>query len=74
LKRESRLASSIEDQQRVQTEIRELEKLQRRQRQEIFEVEDEIIEKRDELIAALEQKLKQKTDIQELFTIRWRVA
>lgn len=74
LKRDSRLAASIEDQQRIQTEIRELETLQRRQRQEIFEVEDEIIAKRDELIAALEQKLKQKTDIQELFTIRWKVA
>lgn len=74
LKRDSRLAASIEDQQRIQTEIRELEALQRRQRQEIFEVEDEIIAKRDELIAALEQKLKQKTDIQELFTIRWKVA
>lgn len=74
LKRESRLAASIEDQQRIQSEILELEKLQRRQRQEIFEVEDEIIEKRDELIAALEQKLKQKTDVQELFTVRWRVA
>lgn len=74
LKRESRLAASIEDQQRIQTEIRELEVLQRRQRQEIFEVEDEIIEKRDGLIAALEQKLKQKTDIQDLFTIRWKVA
>ena len=74
LKRESRLAASIEDQQRIQTDIRELETLQRRQRQEIFEVEDEIISKRDELIAALEEKLKQKTDIQDLFTIRWRVA
>lgn len=73
LKRDSRLAVSIEDQQRVQTEIRELETLQRRQRQEIFEVEDEIIAKRDELIAALEEKLKQKTDITDLFTIRWKV-
>jgi hypothetical protein len=74
LKRESRLAASIEDQQRIQTEIREMEVLQRRQRQDIFKVEDEIIEKRDHLIAALEEKLKQKTDIQDLFTIRWKVA
>ena len=74
LKRETRLAASIEDQQRLQTEIRELEVLQRRQRQEIFEVEDEIIAKRDDLIAALEEKLKQKTDVQDLFTIRWKVA
>ena len=74
LKRESRLATSIEDQQRIQTQIRELEILQRRQRQDIFKVEDEIIEKRDHLITALEEKLKQKTDIQDLFTIRWTVA
>ncbi len=74
LKRESRLAASIEEQQRIQSEIRELEALQRRQRQEIFEVEDEIIAKRDELIAALEQKLKQKTDVEDLFTIRWKVS
>jgi len=73
LKREARIASTIEEQQEIQTEIRDLEKLQRRQRQEIFEVEDEIIDKRDELIDALEQKLKQTTHVDELFTIRWNV-
>lgn len=74
LKRESRLAETIEDQQRIQTEIRDLEKLQRRQRQQIFAVEDEIIEKRDELIEALEQKLQQTTYVDDLFVIRWKVA
>ena len=74
LKRESRLAETIEDQQRIQTEIRDLEKLQRRQRQQIFAVEDEIIEKRDELIEALEQKLQQTTHVDDLFVIRWNVA
>jgi hypothetical protein len=52
----------------------DLEKLQRRQRQEIFNVEDEIIEKRDGLIVALEEKLKQTTHVDELFRIRWKVA
>ena len=74
LKREARIASTIEEQQKIQMEIRDLEKLQRRQRQEIFDVEDEIINKRDELIDALEQKLKQTTHVEELFTIRWNVA
>jgi len=74
LKREARLASTIDDQKRFHTEIRDLEKLQRRQRQEIFDVEDEIIEKRDELIVALEQKLKQSTHVDELFRIRWKVV
>ena len=74
LKRESRLAETIEDQQRIQTEICDMEKLQRRQRQQIFAVEDEIIEKRDELIVALEQKLQQTTHVDDLFVIRWNVA
>ena len=74
LKREARIANTIEEQQKIQTEIRDLEKIQRKQRQEIFDVEDEIIEKRDELIDALEEKLKQTTFVDELFTIRWNVA
>ena len=53
------MATTLEQQQRLQSEICEVEKLQGRQRQEIFEVEDKIANKRDELIAALEQKLQQ---------------
>ena len=34
---------------------------QRRQWQEIFDVEDEILEKRDQLIDALEKRLNQNT-------------
>jgi len=69
LKRESRLAESLEEQQRVQKAIREAERLQRRQRQQIFDVEDEIMEKRDALIDALEQRLNQKMTKTDLFTI-----
>ncbi len=74
LKREARMTETIEQQQHIQTDIRDLEKLQRRQRQQIFAAEDEIIEKRDELIEALEQKLQQTTHVDELFTIRWNVT
>ena len=73
LKRESRQALSMEEQQSAQKQLRDLERQQRRQRQEIFDVEDEIMEKRDQLIEQLEQRLKQKTGVKELFTIRWRV-
>jgi len=57
LKRESRLTESLEEQQNFQKATREAERIQRRQRQEIFDVEDEIMEKRDTLIDALEQRL-----------------
>lgn len=70
-KRRSRLAETMEEQERLQKELKTLERQQRRHRQEIFEVEDEIEAKRDQLIEALEKRLKQKTIIHPLFKIRW---
>lgn len=52
---------------------KELEKQQRRQRQEIFKAEDEIMERRDSLIESLERRLAQHTETDALFTIRWAV-
>ncbi|MDP5798583.1 SNF2-related protein [Pseudomonas aeruginosa] len=74
LKRDSRKASSLQEQSELQRQLSELERLQRRQRQEIFAVEDEIIEKRDALIDALQQRLSQTTETEHLFTLRWRVV
>ena len=74
LKRESRQAPTLEEQKDFQEKIKLEECKQRKQRQEIFDVEDEILEKRDELIDALEKRLNQNTEIEELFTIRWQVA
>jgi len=74
LKRESRQAETVEQQHSLQRQIRELERVQRRQRQQIFDVEDEIIEKRDQLIDALEQRMNQHTQTTRLFTIQWHVV
>uniref|UniRef100_UPI002FBDF3EE hypothetical protein n=1 Tax=Escherichia coli TaxID=562 RepID=UPI002FBDF3EE len=60
-------------QKQNQEKLKLLERQQKRQRMEIFDIEDEIADKRDELISALEERMKQKTDITELFTIRWKV-
>jgi Helicase conserved C-terminal domain len=73
-KRQARLATSTEEQYEIQNKIKELERQQRRQRQRIFEVEDEIMEKRDQLIDELEKRMVQKTEQEELFTIRWKVV
>ncbi len=74
LKRESRQAETVEQQHKSQRKIQDLEGLQRRQRQQIFDVEDEINEKRDKLIDALEQRMNQHTDRARLFTMRWQVV
>jgi superfamily II DNA/RNA helicase len=73
LLRESRQAESLTEQHRIQEEIQKLEKIKRRQRQDIFKAEDEIIEKRDALIDSLEKRLAQRTSNNILFTIRWSV-
>ena len=73
LKREARLAQSMEEQKQNQEKLKLLERQQKHQRMEIFDIEDEIADKRDELISALEERMKQKTDITELFSIRWKV-
>ncbi len=74
LKKEMRGATEPKDQHRIQTQIQDLEKSKRRLRQRIFEVEDEILEKRDDMIADIESRLKQETSTQEIFTIRWSVV
>ena len=73
-KRRARFAGTVEEERQLQNEIKQLEKQQRRQRQEIFDVEDQIEEKRDQLIAALESRLKQKTVTHPLFRIRWEIV
>ncbi|NJM11139.1 MAG: hypothetical protein HC889_03890 [Synechococcaceae cyanobacterium SM1_2_3] len=70
MKRESRQAMAMEAQHESQMRIRDLERLQRQQREVIFDVEDDITEQRDALIAALEQRLRQRTESQRLFTLR----
>ena len=71
--RESRLAATIEAQHEAQQKVRDLERKQRQQRQRIFDVEDDIRDKRDKLIAALERRLNQRTSRETLFIICWKV-
>lgn len=74
IKRDARKAPTLEEQSELQNQLRDLERQQRRQRQQIFDVEDEILAKRDELIEALQERLTQTTETEHLFTIRWQVA
>jgi hypothetical protein len=74
LNRQARQATTVEEQHQLQEQIKALEQKKRRQRQRIFDVEDEITEKRDKLIDALERRMQQRTETEPLFTIRWTVV
>lgn len=73
-KKQARVAQTIEEQKAAQEAIKQLERLQRRQRQSIFDVEDEIEAKRDSLIEALERQMHKTSSTHRLFTIRWRIV
>jgi len=74
LRRQARQATTLAEQHAIQEKLQKLERQQRRQRQEIFRIEDEIMEKRDQLIDQLEQRLAHRTQAETLFTIRWAVV
>lgn len=73
LQRRSRQAPTIEEQHSLQEEITKLERKKRTLRERIFDIEDEIAEKRDRLVESLEKRMQQKTTVTPLFTIRWSV-
>ena len=74
IRRQARMATTLDEQNDLQKQLAALEKKQRKQRQEIFDVEDEIAEKRDALIDGLQRRMSQTKEITPLFTIKWEVV
>lgn len=73
LQRRSRQAPTLAEQHELQEQIARLERKKRNLREKIFDIEDEISAKRDHLVDALEQRMRQKSALTPLFTVRWRV-
>jgi SNF2 family DNA or RNA helicase len=72
--RQAALTVTLEEQREAQEQIRVLERKKRSARQHIFQVEDEIENKRDTLITALEKKMVQHTESDILFVIHWSLV
>jgi adenine-specific DNA-methyltransferase len=74
LRNEATKAADLSEQARIQTDMADAERRQRKLRQEIFEVEERIYAKRDQLVAGIRGKLEQKTHTLDLFTVRWSLV
>ncbi len=74
LRREARMAATLADQHALQEKMQRLERQQRKQRQEIFDVEDAIVVRRDDLISALERRMAQRSVRETLFTVEFAVV
>ena len=59
--------------QRIDSKIGEIKKLRGELPMEVKDLEDEIAQKREALVKALEKRMEQRTSSSTLFTIRWNV-
>lgn len=73
LNRESKKTASSDALLKMQTELRDQERKKKRLRQEIFQVEDEIEERRDEMIHAIKAKMLKAIHEAPIFTIKWKL-
>ena len=73
-KAEARRLLKLEDKLNMQKEIKELEKKRNNLRLNLFEEQDKVDERKEKLIENIENRMKQKIDIEELFSIKWKIV
>ncbi|RLA49224.1 MAG: DEAD/DEAH box helicase, partial [Gammaproteobacteria bacterium] len=73
VRRTARAAPDLNEKLHWQKRQRELEKLRSRKRRELFDKQDEVDNRREELIGELEDKLEQKIEEKLLFSLFWEV-
>lgn len=73
LNREVQKTTDPMAQLKLQQQLQEESRKQKKQRQEIFMVEDEIAEMRDKMIADIQKRMKQAINKTHLFTINWQL-
>lgn len=57
-----------------QKRVRELERSRNQKRRSLFEAQDDVDTRRDNIIDEMEQQLAQKSELERLFTIRWKLV
>ena len=73
-RRGAAVALTLEEKLAAQKQIRGLENERKDKRKSLFEAQDAVDQQRDELIAQIEGKLLQRSELTQLFSIRWRIA
>lgn len=72
-KKAKRLAVDLQSKVAAQKRVNELEQQRNHKKRTLFDAQDQIEQRKDELITDVEARLQQRTDRQEVFTIRWRL-
>jgi adenine-specific DNA-methyltransferase len=73
-KRAAMLALTLEEKLEGQKQIKALEMLRNGKRRALFDAQDEIDRRREQLIADIESRLTQKVTSEEMFMIQWKLV
>lgn len=74
IRRASALAQALADKLEAQKTLKGLDEKRKKKRRDLFDAQDAIDQRRDDLIKEIEKQLEQKVSIQPLFTIRWTLS
>ena len=72
-RRAATAAPTLQEKIEAQKHVKSLEAHRNTRRRALFDAQDDIDRHREQLIAEMEGKLGQRTTLQELFSIRWKV-
>jgi superfamily II DNA/RNA helicase len=72
-KAEAKKTLNLELKVKAQREIKELENKRSEKRRRLFQAQDEIDARKEDLLTEIEQRLNQKIEQNELFTIKWKM-
>ena len=64
---------NLDEKLKIQRGIKEMEKKRNEMRKKLYEAQDEVDGRKDKLISRVEAQLKQRSQLETLFTIRWKV-
>jgi predicted nucleic acid-binding Zn-ribbon protein len=73
VRKQAKLAPTLEEKLVFQRGQKKLEKKRSTARRELFEKQDEVDHKREELISEVEDRLEKSISEEELFTVQWSV-
>jgi ERCC4-related helicase len=73
LKKEARKTTGLDEKVALHKQATDLERKRTEKRKKLFEAQDEIDRKKEELILDIEGRLKQVVSVGDVFTIRWKV-
>lgn len=63
----------LDEKVKAQRQIKDMEKKRNEMRRKLYESQDDVDSRKENLIARVEAQLKQKTKIESLFAMRWRI-